>query len=174
MSIFPIPLHASLLALGVTAPAATPAPSPAPVVTAIVEQCVTSASQAERAATFSAQMTAIAGTQRMAMRIDVQERGPTESAFHKVVAGGLGVWRQSDPGVKIYKYLKQVTNLTAPAAFRAVVHYHWIDEKGHVIRRLERHTPVCREPVQISAVPGSQSVRHTGQAPASPELAQTP
>ena len=35
-------------------------------------------------------------------------------SFHTITAPGLGVWRASDPGVKIYRYLKQVTNLFAP------------------------------------------------------------
>ncbi|HEY7961776.1 MAG TPA: hypothetical protein VID29_07640 [Solirubrobacteraceae bacterium] len=154
MSMLQAPLHVALLALGVSAATpAPPAPAAAPVVSAIVEQCVPAASQAERSVTFSGQMTAIAGAQRMAMRIDVQERTPTEAEFHTVLAPGLGVWRLSDPGVKIYKYLKQVTNVAAPAAFRAIVRYRWLDDRGRVLRRTERRTPVCRQPVDIPKAP---------------------
>jgi hypothetical protein len=149
MAMLTLPLPVSLLALGVAAQAPPPAPAVAPSVSAIVEQCVPAVSQVERSATFAGQMTAIPGAQRMAMRIDVQERRPTDEAFHTILAPGLGVWRQSDPGVKIYKYLKQVTNLTAPAFFRALVHYRWNDDRGHVIRRAERRTPICRQPVDV-------------------------
>ena len=79
---------------------------------ATVEQCVTTGEQTDRSATFSAEMTAVAGTARMAMRIEVQERLPGEELFHTVSAPGLGVWRGSASGVKIYQYVKQVTNLS--------------------------------------------------------------
>ncbi len=117
---------------------------------ATLEQCVTAATQAERSATFSGEMTAIPGTARMAMRIDVQERMPGEALFHTISAPGLGVWRSSDPGVKIYKYLKQVTNLSSPAFYRAMVRFHWLNARSRLIRRMERLTPRC---VQLAPVP---------------------
>ena len=146
MAMFPTHLITALT-LGVLAQA--PAPVPAPAVMASVEQCVPAVNQADRSATFSAQMTATAGTQRMAMRIEVQERSPTGGAFHTIVAPGLGVWRQSEAGVRIYRYVKQVTNLTAPASFRAQVHYRWLDDRGRVIKRAQRRTPACLQPVDI-------------------------
>jgi hypothetical protein len=115
-------------------------------VSATLEECVTAVVQSERAATFSGEMTAIAGTVRMSMRIDVEERVPGESAFHAVTAPGLGVWRSADPKVKTYKYLKQVTNLSSPASYRGFVQFRWIGDKGHVIRRAERMTARCLQP----------------------------
>jgi hypothetical protein len=145
--ISPTSFQLALLAAGVLAQA--PAPAPAPAVTAAVETCKPSVDQAERSATFVAQMTAVAGTQRMGMRIEVQERTPTDVAFHTIIAPGLGVWRSSEPGVKVYRYVKELTNLTAPAAFRVQVHYRWLDEKGRVIKRAQRRSPVCLQPVDI-------------------------
>lgn len=113
---------------------------------ATLEQCVTSVSQGERSATFAGEMTAIAGTVRMTMRIEVQERLPGDALYHTVSAPGLGVWRQSDARVKIYKYLKQVTNLSAPASYRALVRFRWVGARGHVIKRAERVTPRCLQP----------------------------
>ena len=101
-------------------------PGAAPLASAMLEQCVTSVVQAERAATFAGEMTAIPGTARMSMRIVLQERRSGELLYHTVIAPGLGVWRGSDPKVKIYKYLKQVTNLTPPADYRAVVRFRWL------------------------------------------------
>ena len=140
--------------------------SPSTGVTATLEECLTASgtgerttsgerasgerasgerATSERAATFSGQMVAIAGTTRMMMRIDVQERVPGELSFHTLNAPGLGVWRHSASGVKIYKYLKQVTNLPAPATFRALIRFRWLNEKGRVIRRAERRTPTCEQ-----------------------------
>jgi hypothetical protein len=113
---------------------------------ATLEQCVTSVAQVERSATFAGEMTALAGTVRMAMRIEVQERVPGEALYHTVSAPGLGVWRESDVKVKIYKYLKQVTNLSSPASYRALVRFRWLGARGHVIRRAERATSRCVQP----------------------------
>ena len=53
------------------------------------------------------------------MRIDLLERGSEEESYRRVTATGLGVWRLSTPGVKSFRYLHQVTNLAAPASYRA-------------------------------------------------------
>jgi hypothetical protein len=156
MSMFSIPLHVSLLALGLAGQASgfTPAATtPVPTVSATVEQCTPAVNQSERSATFAAQMTALEGTQRMAIRIDVQERSPTDPTFHTVIAPGLGVWRQSETGVKIYKYVKQVTNLAAPAVFRGQVRFRWLDSRGTVLKRTLRLTPTCVQPVDIPTAP---------------------
>jgi hypothetical protein len=118
---------------------------------ATVEQCVTTGEQTDRSATFSGEMTAVTGTARMAMRIEVQERIPGEELFHTVSAPGLGVWRGSAPSVKIYQYVKQVTNLSSPADYRALVRFHWLNDKGYVIRRAERHTLQCVQPASVPA-----------------------
>jgi hypothetical protein len=118
----------------------------APSVSATLEQCVTAVAQSERSATFSGEMTAIPGTARMAMRINVEERMPGEALFHTVSAPALGVWRTADPKVKVYKYLKQVTNLSSPALYRALVRFRWLNARGHLIRRAERLTPACLQP----------------------------
>jgi hypothetical protein len=133
----------------------------AQAVSATLEQCVTAVTQAERSATFSGEMTAIAGTARMSMRIDVEERGPGEALFHTVSAPGLGVWRASDPKVKVYKYLKQVTNLSAPADYRALVRFRWLNTRGHLIRRAERVTPGCEEPAPPPSMAPSSEVPST-------------
>jgi hypothetical protein len=149
---FPTSFHLSMLAVAALAGAPATAPAPAPAITASVEQCVPSTEQAERSATFTAQMSAIEGTQRMAIQFEVEERSPAATVWSTVVDPGLSDWRSSEPGVKIYKYVKQVTNLAAPADFRAVVRYRWFDNKGHVLKRATRHTSVCTEPVDIQRV----------------------
>jgi hypothetical protein len=125
-----------------------------------LDHCVTAVLQAERSATFSGEMTAITGTVRMAMRIDVQERLPAEAAFHTIMAPGLGVWRASDEKVRVYRYLKQVTNLHSPASYRALVRFRWLTAGGHVLRRAERLTPRCLQPAP-PAPPPPQGVEGT-------------
>ena len=141
--------HAGLRRVLSTAPAeGTP--------TVALEQCVTSTVQAERSATFTAQMTATGATQRMGMRIELRQRVRGGSEFHTVLAPGFGVWHSSEPGVKIYKYVKQVTNLSAPAAYRAVVRFRWMGEKGRVLKRAELHTSRCLQPTlsrQVAQTP---------------------
>jgi hypothetical protein len=143
-------------AQGVAHDAAASAPTDGTGFSVTLEQCATSTVQAERSATFTAQMTATSTTQRMGMRIELQQRLRGETAFHTVLAPGLGLWRSSEAGVKIYKYVKQVTNLAAPAAYRAVVRFRWLGEKGRVLKRGELHTPRCLQPVlpaQVTQTP---------------------
>jgi hypothetical protein len=141
-------------------------PTAASGVSAALEQCQTSVVQSERSATFSGEMTTIAGAAKMAMRIDVEERAPEALEYHTVTAPGLGVWRLSDPKVKVYKYLKQVTNLSSPASYRALVRFRWLDAKGRVIRRTERLTTRCLQPAAPSeATPPSSS--ESGSTPPS-------
>jgi hypothetical protein len=118
---------------------------------AFVGECVTAAAQEERSATFAGEMAAIPGTARMAIKIEVQERLPAEALFHTISAPGLGVWRGSDPRVRAYKYLKQVTNLAAPATYRALVRFRWLNAHGHVIKHAERYTARCVQPPLASA-----------------------
>jgi hypothetical protein len=159
-------LAASTLALGAvaaqapTAQGSSRAPraeraSAAPA-SATLEDCETSSVQAERSATFAGEMTAAAGTVRMAMRIDLEERTPEQSLYHTVSAPGLGIWRLSDPRVKIYKYLKQVTNLSAPAVYRAVIRFRWLAPRGRVLKHVQRYTGRCTQPAPPPPAEGGQ------------------
>jgi hypothetical protein len=118
----------------------------APALSAQVEQCVTATTSSGRSVTFTGQMETVLDARRMAMQIVVEEHIHGESGFHVLGDAGSGSWQRSEVGVKIYRYVRQVTNLPAPAAFRALVRYRWTDEAGHVIRTDERHTAICREP----------------------------
>ena len=125
---------------------------------ASLAQCLTASEAAERSITFVAEMTTIPGATRMEMRIDFKERMSGEALFHTVAAPGLGVWRGSDPGVKIYKYVKQVTDLAAPALYRAVVRFHWLNANGHLLKRTALLTATCQQPappVATLALPSS-------------------
>ncbi len=140
-------------------------------VSATLEECLTAEAQEERSATFAGEMNAIAGTAKMEMRIDVLERMPNEIGYHTVTAPGLGVWRSSAPGVKVYRYLKQVTNLAAPAFYRAAVRFRWLGPKGRLLSATELHSRRCEEPAPVSPVsstppsaPGGTTPPSTGPA----------
>jgi len=127
-------------------PAQSAAAVPAPIASATLQQCLTAAAEDERSAMFAGEMTAIPGSVHMAMRMEVQAQLSGEALFHSVTAPGLDVWRSADPGVRTYRYVNQLTNLSAPAFYRAVVRFRWLNAKGHVIKLVERQTPRCVQP----------------------------
>ena len=125
------------------APTKTPA-------SATLEQCQTAVNADQRSATFAGEMSAVPGTQRMQMSVQVLERLPGDVNYHVVDAPGLGVWRSSAPGVQSYKYLRQVTNLAAPAFYRAIIRFRWLGGHGRMLQALALHTRRCEEPVLSS------------------------
>ncbi|HEY3758381.1 MAG TPA: CARDB domain-containing protein [Solirubrobacteraceae bacterium] len=166
----------------------TPTSSPAALASATLEQCLTAVDPTARSATFNGQMSAVPGTRLMAIRILVEEQGAGEAAF-RTLSGATtvssGGWRRSEVGVKIYKYVRQFTDLPAPGTFRAVVEFRWLGEKGRVIKRAVRRTPTCVQPderpklvvtqVQVLPVPGAPQlasyqvlVRNEGHSAAGP------
>jgi len=128
-----------------------------PSASAAIEQCVQGAVQSERSATFAAEMTAMPGSVHMAIRIEIQEQLAGEALFHTVTASGLSAWRVSDTGVRAYRYNKQVTNLFAPAAYRATVRFRWLNAKGRLMRSAVRRTPRCTQPAGAPYAPGAST-----------------
>jgi hypothetical protein len=127
--------------------AQTTVPAGKTLASATLQQCATATiPQTERAATFAGEMTAIAGTARMEIRIDLEERGPEELLFHMVSASGLGVWHSSGSGVKIFAHIQQVTNLSAPALYRGDLRFRWLNDKNRPIKSEELHTARCEQP----------------------------
>jgi len=132
---------------------------------AALVQCQSAGQQAERSATFAGEMTIIPGAVRMEMRIELLERVPGESGYRPVLAPGVGVWRAADPGVKAYKHLEQVTNLAAPAYYRALITFRWTGAHGHVLLREERRSPRCVQPAPVTGT-GAPGAPGTGTTPA--------
>jgi hypothetical protein len=124
-----------------------------PALSATLEQCLTAGPQAERSATFAGEMSGVAGSARLEMRIEVAERLPEETSYHTVTAPGLGVWRSAAPGVKVYRYLKQVTNLAGPAFYRGVVHFRWLSSRGRLLADAVLHTKRCEQPTTSISTP---------------------
>jgi hypothetical protein len=153
-------LLASLVSGGVPAVAQTldavPAPKPAASVApgaavqtsaaATLQQCFAVGAQSERSATFAGEMTAIPGTARMEMRINLVEKLPEETQYRLVSSPGLGAWRFSATGVKVFTSINHVTNLSSPALYRGAVRFRWLNAKGHVMKVEELRTPRCEQP----------------------------
>ncbi len=136
--------------------------APGPTLSAGVEQCVTAPTQAGRSVTFTGQMETVAGAHRMAIEVVVQEHTLEEEGFHTLTTAGLGSWQRSEAGVKIYKVRQAVTDLPAPAVFRAIVRYRWMNEKGQVIRHDERRTPICKQPGERAKAGTAPAKTETG------------
>jgi len=62
---------------------------------------------------------------------------------HTSRPGALTWWYAPSPGVQSYRYVRQVTNLAAPALYRAAVRFRWLGARGKVIQALELHTRRC-------------------------------
>jgi hypothetical protein len=137
----PVWLIAALLLLAAAAPArAQTVPT-----RAALQTCHTGSAPLDRYALFTAQVGAVPDTDRMQVRFDLQQKLPGGD-FRRVVAPGLGVWRSSIPGVDIFRYRKQVANLQAPASYRALVRFRWLDDSGAVIQSATRKTKTCKQP----------------------------
>jgi hypothetical protein len=131
--------------------------SATPAYSATLEQCISSTVPVQRSVTFTGQMVAVAGTQRMGMRIVLQQRAGGDEAFHDVEAPTLGIWRYSEPGVRIYRYVKQITNLSAPAAYRAVVRFRWTGDRGRVVKHAVLRTASCAQTAPAQSAPAGAS-----------------
>jgi hypothetical protein len=108
--------------------------------------CVPALAAQERSATFEARVRKARGSVRMQVRFTLQVRDAMLPGWRRVVAGGLDEWLTSEPDVRRYIYAKTVRNLSAPATYRTVVRFRWLDPDGVVLRRSRAVSPPCRQP----------------------------
>src|SRR5256885_11667179 len=134
---------AGLLALSAAAQSASP-----PRASAQLDRCHPSLDAAQRYASFSGTMRSLrAGQDRMEMRFDLFRRARGSLVFKRVPAPGLGVWNRANPGVGRFRFRQKVENLSAPAAYRAVVSFRWIGADGRVFARAQHVTLACSQPL---------------------------
>lgn len=109
-----------------------------------VTDCTTGADDDQRAAAFTGSMSA-AGAKRMQMRFTLMQRsGPgPKGTFKKVPVPEWGSWEKADPGRSAFVFTKRIEALTAPAAYRVVVTFRWLDARNHAIRTTTRTSPAC-------------------------------
>jgi len=147
--------------------------------------CVPALDPLQRTATFEARAKAARGSERIQVRFTLQVREEGLAAWRRVVAPGFDTWLTSAPRVRRYTYAKTVQNLTAPAAYRMVARFRWLDEDGEVLAAARRTSAVCRQPDErpnlvargIEVVPAPRdealrryavTVRNTGRGAAGP------
>jgi hypothetical protein len=149
-----------------------------------VVDCVPSLDPAARSATFEARMRAARDSERMQVRFTLQVREDEPQGWRKVSAAGFDSWLTSMAGVRRYSYSKTVTNLAAPAAYRTIVRFRWLDEEGEALRSTRITSASCRqpdlrpdlEPRRIEVLPGADpdmrryavAVRNAGRTDALP------
>jgi hypothetical protein len=114
---------------------------------ASVTACTTGASDTQRSATFSAVINAVPKTSTMSVSFDLYEQTSTSGGYVAVMAPGFGVWQTSSRGIASFTANENVVDLPAPASFRALVHFRWLNRRGRVIRRDDRVTTACVETV---------------------------
>jgi hypothetical protein len=101
---------------------------------------------ADRSATFEARVRPLRGSLRMQVRFTLQTRAGAPEPWRRVLAPGLDDWLTSAPGVSRYTYAKTVQNLPAPAAYRVLVRFRWLDADGAVLARTRVTSDACRQP----------------------------
>lgn len=159
-------------ALVATAAPAAAQPVPAPVKAKLMG-CETALDQADRFAVFEGEMRSVAGASRLQMRFSLRGREPGHDRWVKVAAPGFGTWISATPGVRRFVYTRRVEDLLAPARYRVIARYRWLDAAGAVLRTAERRTPVCRQtdrranlvPLSIDIEPGSMRDTRTYVVP---------
>jgi hypothetical protein len=114
----------------------------------------------------------------MQVRFTLQVHEGVLPGWRRVVADGLDEWQTSEPGVSRYSYSKTVRNLSAPATYRTIVRFRWLDAGGEVIERSRVTSRSCRQPdmrpdlgvARIDAVEGGYVValRNGGRSEAGP------
>ena len=108
--------------------------------------CQSALDPAAREATFEGRMRVRKGARKLQMRFTLQARSPEDPDWHRVSATGFGKWLSSDPGVGKYVYTKRVVSLDAPASYRTLVRFRWLDADGDRVASSKATSPICRQP----------------------------
>jgi len=114
--------------------------------------CIRASNPLSREIAVTAVMRPVAGTERMALRFELQRSTAKHRAFVDVGGGDLGKWvpppnptlgqRPNDVWIR----QKEVANLAAPAVYRLRVSFRWTGRDGHVLARVVRLSKLCDQP----------------------------
>ena len=122
----------------------------APPLRAKLAACQSGPAATDRTATFVGSMPAVPGTKRMWMRFDLFARIAPATDFAPVKAPKLGVWQKSASRrvSSGFVFTQRVQGLTAPAWFRAQVHFRWYGKGRKLLRSATRTSAICKQPDQ--------------------------
>ncbi len=160
-------------------------PAAADAASVKVVDCTPALDPATRSATFDARVRAARGSDRMQVRFMLQVRDEGfGTRWRKVVAPGFEQWLTSASGVRRYAYTRTIQNLTAPASYRTIVRFRWLDADGLVLRSTRVTSAQCRQPdmradlvpLRLEVAPGPDAgtyryravVRNAGRTAAGP------
>jgi CARDB len=135
-----------LATFAAAAAAATPAHAADPLARVVLNSCTTGLEPAQRTATYEGRMRRVAGTRRMQMRFALQARQPKSKHWTGVKGPGLNSWVTSNSGVARYSFSKRIENLAAPATYRVVVRFRWLDAHNRRIDNDQVTSKVCFQP----------------------------
>jgi hypothetical protein len=121
-------------------------PAVADAATVKVVDCVPELDPVDRTATFEARMRPARDSERMQVRFTLQVREDELHGWRRVAAPGFDTWLTSLPDVSRYSYAKTVTNLTAPASYRTIVRFRWLDADDAVVKSARVISASCRQP----------------------------
>ena len=121
-------------------------PAAADAATVKLVDCVPALDPVARTATFQARVRAAGDSARMQVRFTLQVREAAAIAWRRVAAPKLDEWLTSAPGVSRYSYAKTVQNLSAPATYRMLVRFRWLDAGGDAVARSRATSRSCRQP----------------------------
>jgi hypothetical protein len=172
-------LALTLLLLGVLA-----APAHAATSGVRLTGCQSALDPLDRVASFEGRMKVKHHARRMQMRFTLQTRSADQPRWHKLPAAGFGKWLTSNPGIGRYVYTKRVIELEAPASYRTIVKFRWLDAAGARVASAKSTSAVCHQsdlrpnlkPLGVQAKPGADSsharylvpVVNRGRSPAGP------
>jgi hypothetical protein len=149
-------IAAGCLLPGGSAGAAAPSPSPAPPAPPRAELsdplCVRALDPANREVSITAVMRPVRGTERMALKTELQRRLRPGGRFRIVPGRGFGRWRfPGNPtlgqvATDVWAFTYRVENLSGPAYYRFRVWFRWMGAGGRVLSEAQRLSPVCYQP----------------------------
>jgi CARDB len=113
----------------------------------------------QSSAAFYARMRAVPDTERMWLRVTVQEKHA--GTFEVLQARGLSRWHKSNPGVGAFGYRQTVRGLQPGGMYRVKVSFRWYSADGELVERTTRVSRPCR---QFDEVPNLTS-QVVGSAP---------
>jgi hypothetical protein len=107
---------------------------------------VTVCDRVHKSAVFEGRMDTTPRTDRMQMRFRLQVWTPDAPAWTRLAVPGFSAWVTSDPGRTRYVYSKRVESLLAPAAYRVITRFRWLDARGATLRTAQTISKPCRQP----------------------------
>ena len=141
---------AALCASGAVSVAAGATPPPRAELDGFV--CHHASDALDRWIAVTAVMRPIPGTERMALKFELQRMTAHRGSFVDVRGGDLGKWRYPrNPTLgqqpdDVWRLYKPVVNLEAPAVYRFQVSFRWTGSGGRVLEVAHRLSARCSEP----------------------------